>query len=82
VANATADFVHERREAVRLLADQLTAPVRWVESMQRLAGRYPEARWLEIGPGSVLTGLLRKIAPEAQCTSIASAADLEALLAT
>lgn len=82
VANATADFVHERREAVRLLSEQLTAPVRWVESMQRLAGRYPDARWLELGPGNVLTGLLRKIAPEARCTSISTAADLEALLAT
>lgn len=80
VANATADFVHERREAVRLLAEQLTAPVRWVESIQRLAGRYPDAQWLELGPGNVLTGLLRKIAPEAQGTALGTAADLERYL--
>ncbi len=81
VANATADFAHDRRDAVRLLGEQLTAPVRWVESMQRLAGRHPDVRWLEIGPGTVLTGLLRKIAPEAQCRSLATADDIEEFLA-
>ncbi|HET9133996.1 MAG TPA: ACP S-malonyltransferase [Gemmatimonadales bacterium] len=81
VANATADFAHDTREARQLLGEQLTAPVRWVESMRRLAGRWPEARWLEIGPGSVLTGLLKRIAPEARCTPLGTVADLDTFLA-
>lgn len=81
VANATADFAHDRRDAVRLLAEQLTAPVRWVESIHRLAGRYPDARWLELGPGNVLTGLLRKIVPGAPCTALGTADELDGFLA-
>lgn len=82
VANATAELVEDRDEAERLLAEQLTAPVRWVESMRQLAGAFPEAQWLELGPGSVLAGLLKRIVPEARCTSIGTVADVEGYLAT
>ncbi|MBK9547567.1 MAG: ACP S-malonyltransferase [Gemmatimonadetes bacterium] len=81
-ANATAELVDDRDDAIRLLGDQLTAPVRWVASMQRIAREYPDARWLEIGPGSVLTGLLKRIVPEASCTPLGTAADLETFLAS
>lgn len=81
-ANATAELVDDREDAIRLLGDQLTAPVRWVASMQRIAREFPDARWLEIGPGSVLTGLLKRIVPEASCTPLGTAADLETFLAS
>ncbi len=81
VANATADIVTAQGEAVEQLAAQLTAPVRWVESMRRLAELHPGARWLELGPGNVLTGLLKRIVPEAQCTALGTAAQLDAFLA-
>lgn len=81
VANVTADLVEHPDQLRALLVDQLTAPVRWWESMRRLADLYPGARWLEIGPGSVLTGLLKRIVPEAQCTPLGTAAQLEAFLA-
>ena len=81
VANATAEFCFTRDVAVELLASQLTAPVRWVASMRRLAQAHPGARWLEVGPGSVLTGLLKRIVPEASCTPLGSAPDLETWLA-
>lgn len=81
VANATAKFSQSRDAAVELLAAQLTAPVRWVASMQLLATRFPEARWLEIGPGAVLSGLLKRIAPDATCTALGTVADLEKWLA-
>ncbi len=82
VANATADLVTSREDAQRLLADQLTAPVRWVDSMRRLASLHPGARWIELGPGTVLAGLLRRIVPEAECTSLGTADDVERFLAT
>ncbi|MEO5800038.1 MAG: ACP S-malonyltransferase [Gemmatimonadales bacterium] len=81
VANATAEFSSSRDSAVELLAAQLTAPVRWVASMQRLAERYPGAQWLEIGPGAVLTGLLKRIVPEASCTALGTADDIDKWLA-
>ena len=81
VANVTADVARSADELASLLVDQLTAPVRWWESMRRLAELHPEARWLEIGPGSVLTGLLKRIVPTAQCTPLGTAAQLEAFLA-
>jgi [acyl-carrier-protein] S-malonyltransferase len=82
VANVTAEPVDAVAEGIRLLAEQLTAPVRWVDSMRHLAARHPDARWLEVGPGSVLTGLLKRIVPEARCTPLGTAADLEAWLAS
>lgn len=81
VANATAEFCRSRDAAVELLALQLTAPVRWVASIRRLAEAHPGARWLELGPGSTLTGLLKRIIPEASCTPLGGAADLDAWLA-
>lgn len=81
-ANATAELVGNRDDAIRLLGDQLTAPVRWVASMKRLAAEFPGARWLEIGPGTTLTGLLKRIVPGAACTPLGTAADIEAFLAT
>jgi [acyl-carrier-protein] S-malonyltransferase len=81
VANATAGFVDTGAEAADALAAQLTAPVRWVDSMRRLAQRYPDARWLEIGPGGVLTGLLKRIVPDAACTALGTAAQLDAWMA-
>lgn len=82
VANVTADVARSADELVTLLVDQLTAPVRWWESMRRLAELHPDARWLEIGPGSVLSGLLKRIVPGVQCTPLGTAAQLDAFLAS
>ncbi|MBA2291835.1 MAG: ACP S-malonyltransferase [Gemmatimonadales bacterium] len=79
-ANATAQAVSSADEAARLLATQLTAPVRWVESMRALDATHPGARWIEVGPGSVLGGLLKRIIPGTTCTSLGTAADVTAFL--
>lgn len=81
IANATAAPVKDAARARRTLADQLTAPVRWVECMQRaaeLAGI--GARFLEIGPGAVLAGLLRRIVPGATVTSLGTAGEVAQFL--
>lgn len=80
-ANATAAPVTEADDAQRLLAEQLTAPVRWVETVAAIAAAHPDARWLELGPGSVLSGLLRKIVPGAVATPLGTVRDLEEFLA-
>lgn len=81
VANATAELVDDQGTARELLAEQLTAPVRWVASMRLLHERWPEARWLELGPGSVLSGLLRRIVPDARCTPLGTADEVAGFLA-
>lgn len=60
VANVSAEPVSSGSEARRLLVEQLTSPVRWAEGVRAMRDHRPE-RWLEVGPGSVLTGLLRRI---------------------
>ncbi|NOT08164.1 MAG: ACP S-malonyltransferase [Gemmatimonadales bacterium] len=81
VANASAAPVTTAAEAKRLLVDQLTAPVRWIESVQRLAALAPEARYIEIGPGTVLGGLLKRILPAPAYLSLGTAAEVETFLA-
>jgi [acyl-carrier-protein] S-malonyltransferase len=78
VANASATPVRDAATARTLLGAQLTAPVRWVEGMRAavsLAGG--DVTFLEIGPGSVLAGLLKRIAPRARVTSIGTADEVE-----
>lgn len=80
VANATAEPVRTPADAVRTLAAQLTAPVRWIECMQAAAALAPDATFIELGPGSVLSGLLRKILPGTRSITLGTAAEVEAFL--
>ena len=48
-------------EAKLNLARQINSPVRWVETIEYLLQQSPDAVFEEVGPGNVLTGLLRKI---------------------
>ena len=67
-------------EAARLLAEQLVAPVRWVESVRRAAADHPGLPFVEAGPGAVLTGLLKKIVPAAQGLTLGTADEVERFL--
>ncbi|MBI1966448.1 MAG: ACP S-malonyltransferase [Gemmatimonadetes bacterium] len=83
IANATAEPVRDAARARRLLADQLTAPVRWVACMQAAAMLAGEgARFLEIGPGNVLAGLAKRILPGVQTVSLGSADEVAKFLET
>jgi [acyl-carrier-protein] S-malonyltransferase len=81
IANATGESVTDASRARRLLGDQLTAPVRWVDCV-RLAARLvgDDGRFIEIGPGSVLAGLLKRIVPGAHVRSLGTAAEVEKFL--
>ena len=61
--------------------DQVTAPVRWVECVQAMATMAPGARFVEVGPGSVLSGLIRRIVPGAETLTLGTADELERFLA-
>jgi [acyl-carrier-protein] S-malonyltransferase len=80
VSNVTAAPVGEAGEARRLLVEQLTSPVRWTATMTTIADA-GHSDWLELGPGSVLSGLAKRGAPGATVRSIGKASDVEAFLA-
>jgi len=81
IANATAELVTSADTARRRLGEQITSPVRWVDSMQRAAGSFgPGVTFLEIGPGKVLSGLVKRIVPDANAVSVASADDARVFL--
>ena len=65
-------------EARQGLYQQVPNPVRWLEVIRRLAALGVE-RFIEVGPGSVLTGLLRNIDPALAGFRCGEAADLEKL---
>ena len=81
VANASAAPVRDAGTARRLLSQQLTAPVRWVEGMReavKLAGE--GVTFIEMGPGNVLAGLLKRIVPEARAVALGTADEVERFL--
>jgi [acyl-carrier-protein] S-malonyltransferase len=80
VSNVTAEPVCEAGEAGTLLLRQLTSPVRWTDVVRTLAARHPDALFVEMGPGNVLIGLVKRIAPELSTASCGTAADVEHLL--
>ena len=80
VANATAQPVRKAPEAMRLLVEQLTAPVRWVECMRAAAALAPGATFVEVGPGNVLAALLKRIVPEAESLALGTADEIERFL--
>jgi [acyl-carrier-protein] S-malonyltransferase len=77
VVNSTADAVLGPEALRSELAVQVYSPVRWVASLQRLAQLGCD-RFLEVGPGGVLAGLVRRTLPEVHVASFGSLADLPA----
>jgi [acyl-carrier-protein] S-malonyltransferase len=68
-SNVTGRRIVSGAEARGLCVTQLVSPVRWVAEEQALfAGGYD--RFYETGPGTVLTGLLRALSPEARCAAV------------
>ncbi|MDG2522364.1 ACP S-malonyltransferase [Caulobacter segnis] len=78
VANVTARPVHDPEEIRRLLVEQVTGRVRWRESMLWLAGEGGVTRFAEAGAGKVLSGMAKRIAPDAEAVPLNTPADLEA----
>jgi [acyl-carrier-protein] S-malonyltransferase len=79
VANASAEPVVSGAEGKERLVEQLTSPVRWVESITAME-RYEPELWIEPGPGSVLIGLLRRIERRRPVASAGTPEDIEALV--
>ena len=67
-------------QARDMLFRQLTAPVLWSNVVRNLAKDIPDALYVEMGPGAVLTGLVPRLVPGAKAVSCGTPADVEKLL--
>jgi [acyl-carrier-protein] S-malonyltransferase len=80
VTNVEAKANRATSRIVPLLVDQVTAPVRWIESVHELA-RLGAVRMIEVGPGNVLSGLVKRIDKAVQVHHVSDPASLEKTLA-
>jgi [acyl-carrier-protein] S-malonyltransferase len=80
VANVDAEPKRTSAEAVDALIRQVSSPVRWEQVVARLV-REGATRFVELGPGNVLAGLIRKIDRRMSVVSVGDADGLEAALA-
>lgn len=78
VSNVDARPTRSGAEAREKLVRQVSSPVRWQESVERLAGELGVGTFVEVGPGKVLSGLIRKTAPGAACLGVEDGATLRA----
>ncbi len=80
VTNVDASIIRQGDDARDALIRQVSSPVRWFESMELLISEGVET-FIEVGPGKVLSGLLRQIKREARCLNVETAESLRAMSA-
>ncbi len=81
VANVDGLPKRDARASIEALVAQVSAPVQWEAVVRRLASE-GVTTYVEVGPGTVLTGLVRKIHPDALTMNLATPEDLAALEST
>lgn len=79
LANVTTLPVHGAEQAISLLVDQVTARVRWRESMAHMKD-LNITHVIEVGAGKVLTGLMKRIVPDIQALAINTPQDMDSFL--
>lgn len=78
VANVTARPVNEPAAIRKLLVEQVTGRVRWRESIEWMAGEGGVTRFVEVGAGKQLSGMVKRNAPDAEALALNEPGDLEA----
>jgi [acyl-carrier-protein] S-malonyltransferase len=80
VTNVEAKPNADAARVVPLLVEQVTAPVRWIECVQELV-RQGVTRMVEVGPGKVLSGLVKRIDKSVETWNVEDRASLEKTVA-
>lgn len=75
VTNVTADIVTNVRESRNLLVRQISAPVKWMQSMEAMLSEGIDL-FIEIGPGNTLAKFMKKIAPDAEVLNVSAFQDI------
>ncbi len=78
IANVTADYVRDKSQVKDLLVKQISSPVRWEQSVNRMIADGVEV-FVEIGPKKSLTGFLKKIDREIPSYHVDTVSDLDEL---
>ena len=78
--NATVDVAGDAVAIRLVLAEQLFKPVRWIETIEKMAMQ-GVTHIVECGPGKVLAGMIKRIAPDVKCLSLADKTSFDAALA-
>ena len=78
-ANVTGNFVQNADEIRRLLIAQVTSAVQW-EKSTRTIGAAGISHFVEVGPGTVLSGMIRRTLPEAICLNVEDAKSLDKVI--
>src|SRR5690606_2891474 len=81
VANVLAAPITDPADIRRRLVEQVTGVVRWTESVSWLIGAGGVETLVELGTGKVLTGLAKRIAPDATALAVGTPADIDGFLA-
>lgn len=81
VANVTADYVTEAEAVKPLLKEQVSASVRWQQTIERLIADGVD-EFVEIGPGKTLSGFMKKINRDVKVCNIDKLEDFEAFVGT
>lgn len=80
VTNVTAEYVTDVRETKELLARQVSASVRWQESIERMIADGVDT-FVEIGPGKTLAGFMKKINRDVRMYNVGTWEDIEKVAA-
>jgi [acyl-carrier-protein] S-malonyltransferase len=78
--NVEAKANRDVERVVPLLIEQVTSPVRWIECVEELV-RLGVTRVVEVGPGKVLSGLVKRIDKSVEVSNVEDRASLEKTLA-
>jgi len=79
VSNVDASPIGTATAVRNALLRQVTSPVRWVESVQKMVAMGVR-RFVEVGPGNVLTGLIKRIDPSVELINVSDVPSIEAFV--
>lgn len=79
-SNVTAAACTRAPDARTTLLQQLTSPVRWVDEVRAMAAAHPDALYVELGPGNVLSGLVSRIARGARTVACGTPQDVDTVM--
>jgi [acyl-carrier-protein] S-malonyltransferase len=81
ISNVTAQPYKDEKEIVDLLVEQVMKPVQWIKCVKFIYS-YGIKKFLEVGPGKVLTGLVKRICPDVEVNAVELPEEVDAFLHT
>jgi len=79
ICNVTADYVKTKEEIKNALIEQVTHPIKWVDTIKRINSEGINC-FLEVGPGNVLKKLIKQILPKAKVYNVCDSESLEEVI--